>query len=79
VEYTPSAEPEEEIAVAPLGESGEDATSVGDQVEEDMPGGQFVEKPAPVSAGFWAMLKKDNFDRIDSLEKGENRKSDCKA
>jgi len=53
VEYTPSAEPEEEIAVASIGESGEDATSAGGHVEEDMPGGQFVEKPAPVSAGFW--------------------------
>jgi len=53
VEHTPSAEPEEEIAAAQIGESGEDATSAGDHVEVDMPGGQFVEKPAPVSAGFW--------------------------
>jgi hypothetical protein len=42
------------MATAQIGESGEDATSAGDHVEVDMPGGQFVEKPAPVSAGFWA-------------------------
>jgi hypothetical protein len=54
VEHTPSAEPQEEIAAAQIGESGEDATPAGDHVEEDMPGGRFVEKPAPVSAGFWA-------------------------
>ncbi|TEU13287.1 MAG: hypothetical protein E3J21_19010 [Anaerolineales bacterium] len=53
MEHTPSAEPEEEIAAAQIGELDEDATSEGDHVEEDMPGGQFVEKPAPVSAGFW--------------------------
>ena len=53
MEHTPSAEPEEEMAAAQIGESGKNATSADDHVEEDMPGGQFVEKPAPVSAGFW--------------------------
>ena len=54
MEHTPSAEPEEEIATAQIDESGKDATTAGDHVEEDMADGQFVEKPAPVSAGFWA-------------------------
>jgi hypothetical protein len=54
VEHTPAAEPEEEIAAAQIGESGKDATSAGEHVEEDLPGGQFVEEPAPVGEGLWA-------------------------
>ena len=54
MEHTPAAEPEEEIAAAQIGESGKDAPSAGEHVEEDLPGGQFVEEPAPLSEGFWA-------------------------
>ena len=54
MEHTPAAEPEEEIAAAQIGESGKDATSASEHVEEDLPGGQFVEEPAAVGEGFWA-------------------------
>jgi hypothetical protein len=54
VEHTSAAEPEVEIAAAQISESGEDATSAGDPVEEELPGGQFVEEPTPVGEGFWA-------------------------
>jgi len=54
VGHIPTAEPEEEIAAAQISESGGDATSAGGSVEEDMPGEQFVEEPAPVGEGFWA-------------------------
>jgi small subunit ribosomal protein S1 len=54
VEHTPVTEPEEEIAAAQISESGEDATSASDPVEEELPGGQFVEEPVPVNEGFWA-------------------------
>jgi len=60
VEHIPAAEPEEEIAAVQIGESGEDAASAGDHVEEGLPDGQFVEEPAPVSEGFWASFVEDN-------------------
>jgi small subunit ribosomal protein S1 len=44
----------EEIAAARIGESGEDATSVSDHVEEERPGRQFVEEPIPAGQGLWA-------------------------
>ena len=53
MEHTSAVEPEEEIAAAQIGESGKDATSAGDPVEEELPGGQFVEEPAPPGEGFW--------------------------
>jgi hypothetical protein len=54
VEQIPADELEEEMAAAQIGESGGDATSAGDHVEEELPGGQFVERPAAVGEGFWA-------------------------
>jgi small subunit ribosomal protein S1 len=54
VEHTPAAEPEEEIAAAQIGASGEDAASAGGPAEEELSGEQFVEEPTPVSEGFWA-------------------------
>jgi hypothetical protein len=54
VEPVPATESEEEIAAAQIGEPDEDTTNVGDHVEVDMPGGQFVEESVPVSEGFWA-------------------------
>jgi len=53
MEHTPAAGLEEEVATAQIGESGEDAASAVDHVEEELPGGQFVEEPVPVSEGFW--------------------------
>jgi hypothetical protein len=56
VEHTSAAEPKVEIAVAQNGELGKGGTSAGDPVEEELPGGQLVEEPTPVSEGFWARL-----------------------
>ena len=54
VEHTPATQPEQETVAAEIGKSGEEATSAGDHVEEDLPGRQFVEEPAPVGEGLWA-------------------------
>jgi small subunit ribosomal protein S1 len=56
VEHILATQPEEETVAAQIGESGEEATSAGGPVEADMPGGQFVEEPAPVGEGLWASL-----------------------
>jgi small subunit ribosomal protein S1 len=54
VGHTPAAEPEEEIAAVQISETGEGATSAGDHAEDELPGGQSVGEPAPLSVGFWA-------------------------
>jgi hypothetical protein len=56
VEDTPAVESEEAIRAAQIGESGEDAAAASDHVEEELPGGQFVEEPAPPGEGFWTSL-----------------------
>ena len=54
VEHTPAAEPEEDIAEPEAAAQIEDATSADDHVEYELPDGQSVAEPAPLSAGFWA-------------------------
>jgi hypothetical protein len=46
VEHTPAPEPG---AAAQI----EDATSASDPVEKELPGGQFVEEPVPLSESLW--------------------------
>jgi small subunit ribosomal protein S1 len=53
VGHPPAAEPEEEIAAVQISQAGEDATSASEPVEEELPGRQFVEEPAPVGEAFW--------------------------
>jgi small subunit ribosomal protein S1 len=57
--HASAAESEEEIAAAQITESGEDVTSASGPAEENIPGGQFMEEPAPVSESAWASFVKE--------------------